>query len=94
MGTLSSPDKRIRGRAHKVARDRRMARSKWLCEDCKAKGRTTAAQVVDHVKPLALGGEDVDENTRNLCHPCHDKVTAEQFGRKQRVTIGADGWPA
>lgn len=94
MGTLSSPDKRIRGRKHKILRDRRMARTNWLCEDCKAQGRTAAANVVDHIKPLALGGEDIDENTRNLCHECHDKRTAEQFGRKQRVRISVDGWPA
>lgn len=36
--------------------------------------------MVDHIKPLALGGLDVDENTRNLCDPCHVEVTAEQFG--------------
>ena len=93
MGTTSSPGKRIRGRKHGVLRTRRMARSKWLCEDCQAQGRTTAAQVVDHVKPLALGGQDVDENTRNLCHECHDKRTAEQFGRRQKQAIGDDGWP-
>ncbi len=38
------------------------------------------ADVVDHIVPLAKGGLDVDENTRNLCDPCHVKVTAEQFG--------------
>ena len=41
----------------------------------------------------AKGGEDVDENTRNLCTPCHDEVTAEQFGHKQKQAIGTDGWP-
>jgi 5-methylcytosine-specific restriction protein A len=92
MGTLSSPDTRIRGRKGQKLRAARLARSKYLCEDCYPH-RITAAQVVDHVKPLALGGTDTDENTRNLCNECHDKRTAEQFGRKVKVRIGLDGWP-
>ncbi len=65
-----------------------------LCEDCQAKGIIRRADVVDHIKPLALGGPDTDENTRNLCHECHRHRTAEQFGhRAPRPTIGTDGWP-
>jgi 5-methylcytosine-specific restriction protein A len=74
-------------------RKRRMERTNWLCEDCSAVGRTTRATVVDHTKPLALGGEDIDDNTRNLCDPCHEKRTAEQFGHKPKLTYGEDGWP-
>jgi 5-methylcytosine-specific restriction protein A len=48
---------------------------------------------VDHIIPLALGGTDEDSNTRNLCKPCHDEVTAEQFGHRQKRAIGPDGWP-
>ena len=53
----------------------------------------TASTVPDHIKPLALGGSDDDTNIRCLCGPCHDAVTAEQFGH--RIVIGADrhGWP-
>ncbi len=43
------------------------------------------ATVVDHIDPLALGGSDDDENTRNLCDPCHLEVTAEQFGHAAPV---------
>jgi 5-methylcytosine-specific restriction protein A len=49
--------------------------------------------VVDHIKPLAHGGSDEDDNTRNLCGDCHDEVTAEQFGFKAKQKIGSDGWP-
>jgi len=70
-----------------------MARSAGLCQRCQARGRTTVATVVDHIEPLALGGSDEDENTRNLCDPCHDEVTAEQFGHEQTVAFGADGLP-
>lgn len=87
------PGVRIRGRKHGIIRARRMARTKWLCEDCKAKGKTRQADVVDHIVPLAHGGQDVDENTRNLCDDCHAVRTAEQFGHRARVSIGEDGWP-
>jgi 5-methylcytosine-specific restriction protein A len=85
--------KRIRGRAAVERRKRRLQRTNGLCERCDAKGRTTAAKVVDHITPLALGGTDEDSNTRNLCKSCHDEVTAEQFGHKAKQPIGRDGWP-
>lgn len=84
---------RIRGRQGQALRRQRLQRTNWLCEDCQADNRMTPASVVDHIIPLALGGEDVDSNCRNLCHPCHAKRTAEQFGHKPKVEIGLDGWP-
>lgn len=84
---------RIEGRRGVAIRKRRLQRSKGLCEHCVADGKAVIADFVDHIQPLALGGKDVDENTRNLCGPCHEKVTAEQFGHKKRLTIGKDGWP-
>lgn len=95
MGTASSHGKRIRGHKGVALRKRRMARTNWLCEDCLAKDPpvTRAATVVDHIKPLSLGGEDVDENTRNLCDPCDEVHTAEQFSRPLKRETGLDGWP-
>jgi hypothetical protein len=46
--------------------------------------------------PLAQGGEDVDENTENLCTPCHLEATAEQFGHAEPIRgrgVGRDGRP-
>ena len=85
---------RLRGRAGVEQRKRRLARTNGLCEMCEAKGVTRAATVVDHIKPLALGGTDEDDNTRNLCDRHHDEVTRDQFGQRQRQTIGEDGWPS
>ncbi|MFF1377559.1 HNH endonuclease [Streptomyces sp. NPDC058308] len=34
---------------------------------------------VDHMQPLALGGEDTDGNVQALCHGCHLVKTAEDF---------------
>lgn len=84
---------RLRGRRAVAQRERRMRRTHGLCEDCLVEGRSIPASVVDHIVPLAHGGSDEDENTRNLCDPCHAKRTAEQFGHRQKQEIGADGWP-
>ncbi|MBC3984982.1 HNH endonuclease [Streptomyces sp. AC536] len=35
---------------------------------------------VDHVRPLFLGGEDVDRNVQVLCHGCHGLRTSAEFG--------------
>ena len=84
---------RLRGRKAVEVRKRRLQRTNGLCEDCLDCGATKPATVVDHIVPLALGGSDEDENTRNLCDYHHDLRTAEQFGHKLKVRIGIDGWP-
>ncbi|MCX4978529.1 HNH endonuclease [Streptomyces sp. NBC_00620] len=35
---------------------------------------------VDHVQPLALGGDDIDENVQPTCKNCHNLKTREDFG--------------
>ncbi|MFJ1789536.1 HNH endonuclease [Streptomyces anulatus] len=40
---------------------------------------------VDHVRPLSLGGEDVDTNVQVLCHGCHGLKTATEFGGARAV---------
>ncbi|MEU9562678.1 HNH endonuclease signature motif containing protein [Streptomyces sp. NPDC093108] len=42
---------------------------------------------VDHVRPLALGGEDVDLNVQVLCHGCHQLKTATEFGGARAVAL-------
>ena len=93
MGNLSSPDKRIRGSKGVKLRKRRLARSNYLCEHCRGKGRVSIATVVNHKVPLAHGGEDTDENTENLCTECDEIETARLFGTKVKQAMGADGWP-
>jgi 5-methylcytosine-specific restriction protein A len=84
---------RVRGRRGVELRKRRLAKEP-LCRICKSKGVITEATVPDHIRPLALGGTDTDDNIRCLCKPCHDDVTVEQFGHRKRIEIGADGWPS
>lgn len=82
---------RVTGRRGMALRKRRLEREP-LCRDCKAKGVIAASTTPDHIKPLARGGTDTDDNIRCLCKPCHEKRTAEEFGRV-RVPAGVDGWP-
>lgn len=92
----TGPDTRIRGREGQRLRKRRLARTNGLCERCLNEGRTTLATVVNHKLPLARGGEDVDENTENLCERHDAIVTAQQFGKAEPVRgkgIGRDGRP-
>lgn len=84
---------RLRGRKAVEQRKRRLSRTNGLCEDCLAEGRVSIATIVDHTIPLAHGGSDDDENTRNLCDEHNRKRTAEQFGHRYKQAIGADGWP-
>lgn len=84
---------RLRGRRAVDQRRRRMSRTDWCCEMCAAKGFPRAAEFVDHIVPLALGGSDEDSNTRNLCAEHHDEVTRQQFGLRPKQKVGPDGWP-
>lgn len=92
MGFGEVRSERLRGRRGVEQRKLRLAQEP-LCRDCKEQGRITASQVPDHIKPLALGGTDTDDNIRCLCKPCHLKRTAEQFGHRVKQEIGLDGWP-
>ncbi|WP_373304476.1 HNH endonuclease [Streptomyces xanthochromogenes] len=35
---------------------------------------------MDHVRPLSLGGEDVDSHVQVLCHGCHGLKTRAESG--------------
>lgn len=83
---------RIRGRRGVELRKRRLM-NEPLCRMCLEQGKVKASIVPDHIKPLALGGTDTDDNIRCLCADCHTIATAEQFGFKIKQRIGLDGWP-
>lgn len=83
---------RLRGRAAVEQRTRRLA-AEPLCRKCKAKGIVRASTVPDHIIALVNGGTDEDDNIQCLCRWHHEAKTREDLGQKQRVGIGADGWP-
>lgn len=55
-----------------------------LCVECERQGRVSVATIRDHIKPLAEGGEDVEENTQGLCQECSDAKTAAESKRGRR----------
>lgn len=67
-----------------------------LCQRCKRKGLTVAAEVVHHIKPhkgdLTLFFCSTDK-LESLCEQCHNVETGrvEQHGFTN--DIGSDGWP-
>ena len=71
---------RIRGRRGVALRKKRL-RNEPLCRMCKAEGLTVAATTIDHVTPLASGGEDVDDNCQALCEAHHSAKTAGEGGK-------------
>jgi 5-methylcytosine-specific restriction protein A len=66
-------------------RAQKLAETKYLCENCLAKGRTTPAAVVHHVKPVEAGISDMQmrslcfdySNLQSLCHECHNEAHRE-----------------
>jgi 5-methylcytosine-specific restriction protein A len=56
-----------------------------LCRICFETDTITAAQMVDHIKPVRLGGEFWDErNYQSLCNSCH----AVKSAKESRLTPG------
>lgn len=71
--------KRITGRKLQAMRQALFTRQP-LCVLCDAKGLVVLATQRDHIKSLAEGGDDTDENTQGLCEPCHEgKSLAERL---------------
>lgn len=81
------------GSAWKKLRLLVLARDEWLCQACKAKGRTTPANHCDHIVSKAKGGTDDMSNLRALCAGCHRDKTIREKGHRVRPTFGPDGWP-
>lgn len=58
-----------------------------LCVECRKHGRTTEANVVDHIKPYRQGGDFWDQsNWQSLCSSCHNKKSA-----RERHGLGGGG---
>lgn len=50
-----------------------------LCESCNRSNKVTAAQCVDHIKPISQGGHKTDtSNLQSLCNPCHAKKSSRE----------------
>jgi 5-methylcytosine-specific restriction protein A len=76
---------RKRGSAGVKDRNKIKVRDAWLCQQCKAEGRSVVGEVVDHRTPLWAGGSDEDRNKWLLCIPCHDVKTAREASERGRA---------
>ena len=75
--------KRVTGRKLQQLREQLFRRDP-LCAECKRHGRVTLASQRDHIKPLAEGGTDTDDNVQGLCIECHDAKSLQERIRAQR----------
>ncbi len=58
-----------------------------LCAECQKNKIITSAQVVDHIKPIRLGGSPVDQkNLQSLCSSHHNAKSARE-GHEKRKNI-------
>ena len=56
-----------------------------LCVQCERDGTVTAAQVVDHIKPITMGGSPVDiKNLQSLCTHHHAKKSGRESAEKRK----------
>lgn len=79
--TITTRTQRITGSKLQIIRER-WFRVHPLCAECDRHGRVTAAQELDHIVPLHLGGQDSDSNRQGLCVECHkDKTRREAQSR-------------
>lgn len=51
-----------------------------LCEQCNRENKITAAECVDHIKPISLwyAGRLAESNIQSLCNSCHAKKSARE----------------
>ena len=75
------------GRPWRRKRDAVLARDKHLCQcdECKAAGRFTEANEVDHIIPVWQGGSDEPSNLRAINHDCHKAKTAREAAQALQV---------
>ncbi len=83
LGRPIQATKRMRG-GNLQRRNRRMFMRNPLCVMCQAEGKTTEAQVWDHIMPLSEGGCESEANLQGLCIAHHNIKSAIEADRRSR----------
>ena len=85
---------RIRGRALQRINAQVLGKNP-LCVRCLELGRIKAAEVVDHITPLAkqAGPDSPTLPRQGLCRRCHDVKTAHDFGLRTHFGFDEQGNP-
>lgn len=79
------PNRPERIRGHKLQRLRKALFDRNpLCVQCLADGRISMATVRDHIRPLAQGGTDTENNTQALCAPCNQAKAIKESVQGRR----------
>lgn len=56
-----------------------------LCEQCERDGKSTPAELVDHIVELIDGGDSMaEDNLQALCRKCHAKKTRREEQKRRR----------
>lgn len=84
---------RFTGRPWRRLREAVLVRDKYLCQPCLRSGRYTEAQEVDHIIPLAKGGNSEPSQLQSICVACHKQKTQVDSGNGKKIAIGSDGFP-
>lgn len=82
-GKQPTATKRVTGRKLQQLREELFRRSP-LCAECERRGLVALATQRDHIKPLAEGGADIEDNVQGLCEPCHEEKSLQERLRGQR----------
>jgi len=72
------------GRPWRRLRNTVLRRDGFLCQPCKAEGRTKLATEVDHIVPMFEGGSDAMKNLQGICSECHKVKTQAEIARAGR----------
>jgi len=60
-------------------------RSHGCCAKCDHKIAPGEIRVIDHIKPIWLGGENRESNMQLLCEACHDFKTKREATERAKI---------